>query len=202
MKAKLDVLSNEMWNEFSVRLRSFIARRISNPADVEDLVQDVLYKIYANIHQVSEPAKVYAWLFQIARNAIVDYYRGSDRKLEFRDELPEAAVMDEQFDRAAEEEVLSWLAPMTGELPEKYRQALQLADFEGLTQKDLAEKLDISLSGAKSRVQRGREKLGEVLIKCCHLEFDRAGRIVEWQSKTGDCRYCQIETRENPKSKI
>lgn len=195
------ILSNEMWDEFSARLKSFIARRVSNPADAEDLAQDVLYKIYANIHQLSEPEKVHAWLFQIARNTIIDYYRTGDRKLEFRDELPETAI-GEQFDRAAEEEVLSWLAPMTTELPEKYRQALQLADFEGLTQKDLAEKLDISLSGAKSRVQRGREKLREVLIKCCHLEFDRAGRVAEWQSKTGNCRYCQIEKRESPKSKI
>ena len=202
MNAKSVVLSNEMWNEFSARLKSFIARRVSNPADAEDLAQDVLCKIYANVHQLSGPAKVHAWLFQIARNAIVDYYRNGDRKLEFHDELPETPAIDEQFDQDAEEEVLSWLAPMTNELPEKYRQALQLADFQGLTQKDLAEKLDISLSGAKSRVQRGREKLREVLIKCCHLEFDHAGRVAEWQSKTGDCLYCQIEKRESPKSKI
>ena len=196
------VLSSEMWDEFTARLKSFISRRVSNPADAEDLAQEVLYKIYTNIHQLSEPEKVYAWLFQIARNAITDYYRTKDRKLEFQNELPEtSAVSDEQFDQAAEEEVLSWLAPMTADLPEKYREALEMTDFQGLTQKDLAERLDISLSGAKSRVQRGREKLKEVLVKCCHVEFDRAGRVAEWQSKTDDCNYCRIEKRENPKSK-
>lgn len=185
-----------MWSEFAARLKSFIARRVSNPADAEDLAQDVLYKIYARIHQLNEPEKVHAWLFQIARNAITDYYRAGDRKLEFYDELPETAAVEGLFDGAAEEEVLSWLAPMTANLPEKYRQALQLTDFQGLTQKQLAERLGISLSGAKSRVQRGRERLREVLSRCCHLEFDRAGRVTEWQSKTGDCRYCRIEKRK------
>ena len=139
MNTESENLRGEMWDEFSARLKRFITRRISNPADAEDLAQDVLFKIYANIHQLSEPAKIHAWIFQIARHAIADYHRDGERKIEFREELPDAAA-DEKFDREAEEEVLSWLAPMTAALPEKYRQALQLADFEGLTQKDLAEK--------------------------------------------------------------
>ena len=85
---------------------------------------------------------------------------------------------------------MSWLEPMIGELPEKYRDALLLTDIKGLTQKELSEKLDISVSGAKSRVQRGREQLRENLLKCCHLEFNGTGKIVEYRPKAGKCKTC------------
>ena len=79
---------------------------------------------------------------------------------------------------------------MIEELPEKDREALKLTDIEGLTQRELADRLKISVSGAKSRVQRAREKLKEVLLECCHVEVDRLGRVVDWESKEPDCRYC------------
>ena len=79
---------------------------------------------------------------------------------------------------------------MVGELPEKYREAFLLTDIQGLTQKELSEKLDISLSGAKSRVQRAREKLKETLLDYCHLEFNRAGQIVEYRQRREECQVC------------
>jgi RNA polymerase sigma-70 factor (ECF subfamily) len=59
-------------------------------------------------------------------------------------------------------------------LPEPYRQALTLTAFEGLTQEQLAKRLGISLSGAKSRVQRGREQLKRMLLDFCDREFSHA----------------------------
>lgn len=81
---------------------------------------------------------------------------------------------------------------MMEELPEKYREALHLTEIQGLTQKELAERLNISLSGAKSRVQRAREKLKGVLLECCHVEVDRRGKVMDWESKEPDCRYCTV----------
>jgi RNA polymerase sigma-70 factor (ECF subfamily) len=69
---------------------------------------------------------------------------------------------------------------------------LELTDVQGLTQKELAERLNLSLSGAKSRVQRAREKLKGVLTECCHIEVDRRGRVVDWESRQQDCRYCTV----------
>lgn len=66
-------------------------------------------------------------------------------------------------------------------LPEKYREALELTEFQGLSQKELSEKLGISYSGAKSRVQRGRRKLKQLLEGCCHIEADRYGNIVDFR---------------------
>ena len=72
-------------------------------------------------------------------------------------------------------------------LPEPYREALLLTEYEGLTQQQLAERVGISLSGAKSRVQRGREKLKQILLDCCHVELDRRGGIIDYQ---GQCDCC------------
>ena len=88
------------------------------------------------------------------------------------------------------EEVVACLKPMIDDLPEKYRQAIVLTEYENLTQKEMSQKLGLSLSGAKSRVQRAREKLKGTLLACCHFEFDRLGNILDYQVKDQTCRYC------------
>ena len=87
------------------------------------------------------------------------------------------------------------LMNMIKQLPPKYSEALLLTDYEGLTQKELSEKLGISLSGAKSRVQRARKLLKEMYMKCCHIEFDRNGTIVDVYPKS--CSKCSSETLKN-----
>ena len=72
-------------------------------------------------------------------------------------------------------------------LPEKYGQALRLTEFEGLSQTALAERLGLSLSGAKSRVQRAREKLREALLDCCHVELDRLGQVLHFEPRCAAC---------------
>ncbi|MGK7369329.1 MAG: sigma factor-like helix-turn-helix DNA-binding protein, partial [Candidatus Halalkalibacterium sp. M3_1C_030] len=84
-----------------------------------------------------------------------------------------------------------WLIPMIDELPKKYRIPLKMADVEGKTQQEVADRLDLSLSGAKSRVQRGREKLGDVLAACCEVEFGEEGRAVAYRKREKEnCDNC------------
>jgi RNA polymerase sigma-70 factor (ECF subfamily) len=77
-------------------------------------------------------------------------------------------------------------------LPEPYRDAVVLTELEGLTQRELANRLGISLSGAKSRVQRGRAQLKQMLDECCTFEFDRRGKVIDCtpRAKTG-CDECR-----------
>jgi hypothetical protein len=72
-------------------------------------------------------------------------------------------------------ELLPCVAAMMDALPDAYREALRLTEYEGLSQKELSERLGISFSGAKSRVQRARAKLKQELLACCHFQFDQAG---------------------------
>jgi len=89
---------------------------------------------------------------------IVDYYRKKRDTAEFSD-LPGEGIIDN------DEEIINglvlYLKSMIDSLPDKYKQAIMLTELGGLTQKELAQKLDMSISGAKSRVQRGRNMLRE-----------------------------------------
>ena len=82
------------------------------------------------------------------------------------------------------------LREMIGSLPRPYQEALMLVEIEGLSQKEVAEKLDLSYSGAKSRVQRGRRLLREALVNCCHIELDRRGRIIDYVPRDRLCQEC------------
>src|SRR5260221_14706069 len=102
-------------------------------------------------------------------------------------ELPEMSYMPEdRFDDVVSE-LIPCIQEMIDDLPVDYRQALLLTEYEGLTQRELAERLGLSLSGAKSRVQRAREKLKAMLLDCCHFEFDRLGKIIDYQPRCACC---------------
>ena len=185
------VSTNQVWEEFSAHLKQFILQRVQNEHDTEDILQDVFCKIHSNLYQLKDWDKLSAWVYQTTRNAIIDYYR---RRKIFLD-IPEFNVSSDSDDIAENisNEILPCLNPMINHLPNKYRQAIRLVYVEGLTQKAMAEKLGLSLSGAKSRVQRAREKLKDLLLECCHFEFDKMGNIIEYHHKEHTCCYCKAK---------
>ena len=176
-----------IYQEFDAKLRRFILRRVSDPVAVEDVLQNVYVKIHLHIGDLRSSEKLESWIYQITRNAIIDHY--SRTRLE--DELSE----DLQALDREETDILSDLAAsvhgMLRCLPEKYRQALVLTEIQGLTQIELAEQLGLSISGAKSRVQRARAKLMEAFHDCCHFEFDHLGKVIEYVPKCRKCAQCQ-----------
>lgn len=177
-----------IWNDFAARLGQFIRARVADPAAAEDILQDVFVKIQAKIDQLKDPSKLQSWLFLLARNAIIDHYRARKDTTEIPETLP--AELPERDDEA--DGLKASFRRMIDSLPEPYREAIRLTEFENLTQKQLAERLGISLSGAKSRVQRGREQLKEMLHECCTFEFDRRGKVIECEPRERQsCRECQ-----------
>lgn len=100
-------------------------------------------------------------------------------------ELPDDLSTPEQ-ERNYLAELASCLQPMIAGLPDIYRTALTLSEIEGITQREVADRLGISVSGAKSRVQRGREKLRERLLQCCEIETGRNG-IIGYEVRDNSC---------------
>ena len=68
-----------------------------------------------------------------------------------------------------------------------------MAELENMSQKDIAKKLNLTHSGAKSRVQRGRGMIKQILLDCCHLEFDRRGSVIGYENRKKDCSHCSGE---------
>ena len=191
--------SNLPWQELQGNLRAFIARRVQNQADVDDLVQRVLLQIVKGLDTLRDAGRLHAWIYRTARNVIVDYYRsaGSLREhaagdvadLEAADAPVAAALLDED-DGAALRELATCLAPMLARLSPAAQEAIRLVDLEGATQHEAARRVGLSLSGMKSRVQRGRQELRTVLEACCRIELDRRGGIAAYAARHPDACGC------------
>ena len=163
MKVNLE----KTWNECSARLGEFIRSRVADSATAEDMLHDVFLKYRQHYEELNDPAKLQGWLFLVARNAIIDYYRTRKPTAELSESLP--APWPEETTEI--EELRTIFRRVIDELDVPYRQALVLTEFEGLTQEQLAKRLGISLSAAKSRILRGRERLKERLLDLCHREL-------------------------------
>ncbi len=185
----MPVTTDTVWYQFPERLRRFVQKRVAEPGDADDILQDVFVKIHRRIGQLKDDRKLLAWIYQIARNAIVDHYRDRGGETEPSKALP---VMPAGPTRSsdASREIARCLKPMIARLPPDYREAVSLAELGGMTQAELARRLNLSLSGAKSRVQRGRERIKTMLLDCCHFEFDRRGRVIEYRPKGAECPAC------------
>jgi RNA polymerase sigma-70 factor, ECF subfamily len=180
----MTVASEQLWEQFNAPLQQFILRRVHDPHSTEDILQDVFLKIHTRIDSLHQQERVASWIYQIARNAIIDYYRAQRPTID----VPETLVApDELVSDDVAQELLPCVTAMVNDLPDTYREALHLTEYQGLSQKQLSERLGISFSGAKSRVQRARTKLKEQLLACCHFQFDYAGHIIDYQSRCACC---------------
>jgi RNA polymerase sigma-70 factor (ECF subfamily) len=170
------------WQRHRDALYHFVLRRVQDHAAAEDIVQDILVKAYTRKGTLRDASK-WPWLYQITRNAIVDHYRLQKPAEAMADELMDPRTTEDG--NRAQRELAGCLLPLLEELPEGYREALRLADFEGVTQRETASRLGLSLTGAKSRVQRARKMLRASLLKCCQVELDRRGGVVDYQAREG-----------------
>ncbi len=161
----------DLWKQYQPRLRGFIAKRVRDAHSVDDILQATFLKAYENLPRIRSEDAIGSWLYRIAENVIVDHYR----RRRHHEELPEDIAAPQPPRDYVAELADKCVPPLIAALPEKYRTALMLADIHGLAQQEVARRLDISLSGAKSRIQRGRAKLRASLHECCDIETGRLG---------------------------
>ncbi|MDD9176294.1 RNA polymerase sigma factor SigZ [Aliivibrio finisterrensis] len=172
------------WQNHKAQLRSYVYKRVDDASAVDDILQDVYIKASSNLHQLKSQGSLKGWLYKIAYNTIMDFYRD---KLPY-DELPEDLVAeDEDTVEEARKEMAECIRPLIDELPDKYRIPLCLAELEGVPQQEIADKLGLSLSGAKSRIQRGRVKFRENLMACCDFEINDGGLVTGYSPKKTNC---------------
>ncbi|HVU66158.1 MAG TPA: RNA polymerase sigma factor SigZ [Ktedonobacteraceae bacterium] len=183
----METVTEQAWEAFHTPLHQFIRRRVADEGAAEDLLQEVFLKIHQHGEHLRDARRLEGWIYQITRNLIIDYYRSRRQNM--------ASLEDAQALEAAEElpeddivgELLPCVRAMVLALPAQDRQALILTEYQGMTQKELGERLGLSFSGAKSRVQRARQKLKQELLACCHFELDRRGHILDYQPRCDCC---------------
>jgi len=174
---------NIVWNSFSKGIERYFRQKTKDEDLAKDLLQDTFLKIYLKRDSLADEQRLGAWVHRIAQNSLMDYYRKKEIK-----EPMEGKDFTLPVEPLAYNELLATLVkPFMQQLPEEYREALVLTDIEGLSQKELAERLGISYSGAKSRVQRARKKLKEQFEVCCKIVADRYGNVQDCVPRERKC---------------
>lgn len=175
----------EIWAEYRSALKAFLHSKIADTADVDDVLQDILIKTHKNMGQIRSKDSIKSWLFQVANNSIIDFYRRAGR----RKELKEDDLWFGEDEADIKVELSHCIEPFIHSLPEKSAELLTAIDINGESQKEYAESLGISYSTLKSRVQKARTDLRGLFDDCCHMKLDAQGNLMDYERKEGcgDC---------------
>jgi RNA polymerase sigma-70 factor (ECF subfamily) len=189
----------EIWQQVHDNLRAFIGKRVANDAEAEDILQEVFVRIHRRLDSLNDPRRIVSWVYQITRHAIIDHYRASGKRLERPvglagelEALPASAPVNEPAEDSGERraELAGCLRPMIAHLSQDYREAVTLVELDGLTQQAAAKRIGLSLSGMKSRVQRGRRQLKRMLDDCCLIQLDGRRGVADFEARAPECSPC------------
>jgi RNA polymerase sigma-70 factor (ECF subfamily) len=140
---------------------------------------------------IREEERFTSWLFQVARSSVAEHVRARARHPLPHDSEVELPAPTEDDDREASRSLSACVSLFVARLPSPYREAVTLVELEGLTTREAAEMVGISLSGMKSRVQRGRAQLREMFDRCCEIAIDARGKVTEYAPRAPSCSTCK-----------
>ena len=165
-----------LWTRFAGDLRRYFRRRVDENA-AEDLLQDTFVKLIRGAHSLRHEERLAAWVQRVAHNVLVDHQR------ERHVQTGELDALAPETEQSASRELSGCLSSFVRALPDRYREAATLVELEGLPREEAARRLELSASGLKSRIQRGREQLRAMVLKCCEVEFDRCGGLAAYRKR-------------------
>ncbi len=179
----------EIWEEYKSSLLGYIKKRVADNDDANDILQEVLLKSYQFCSKGKTVLHLKSWLYKITQNAIIDYYKKANNNIPF-DIDPQI----EQNEQSLIGEASEYIKALLKLLPNEYSVPLYMYDLEGIDQKTISEKLNLTLPNTKSRIQRGRVKLKERFLECCSVDFDEHGEMVSFDIKP-QCKELQAEKK-------
>jgi RNA polymerase sigma-70 factor (ECF subfamily) len=177
-------LTEQAYKDIRSDLKSFITSRVGDKDLAEDILHDVFVKVHSNINKLKDSTKLNGWIYSITRNSINDFYKSKKAAAN----IDKLDIKDEVSEKSAAQKMEKSIRTFIKNLPPIYREAVILTDYRGITQTELAKRLNLSVSAAKSRVQRARKMLKEMLLECCHFEFDKFGTIIDYHPRC--CNNC------------
>jgi RNA polymerase sigma-70 factor (ECF subfamily) len=163
----------DAWTAHQAELRGFLRQRAASEAEADDLLQEVFLRAVRRPNGLCGIDSPRAWLFHAARNLLIDRLRLAKDQVPLPDDLasePETAI-------APVDDLAQCLPRVLAELAPQDRDAITCCDIEGMSQKDYAARLGLTLPGAKSRVQRARARLKARLTEACQVRFDANGEV-------------------------
>lgn len=178
----------EVYADFSGRIRAHLLGKVRRKEDIDDLTQEIFMKIHTSLPSLIDEKKLAPWIYAIVRNSVNDYYRkSSDNNIGLDENVSYTDVYADKKDKSG---ILHCLNVFIDKLPQKYREPLILSDIDGVKQKDIAERMGLSYSGLKSRVQRGREMIKDMFIECCGALYSEEGKLIGDHMDHENCKIC------------
>lgn len=165
-----------VFTEYRSILIKYISSKVKDPIESEEILSEVMMKIYDHCEKVEDIRNIEAWLITIARNTINDYFRNSQKQVGF------ALELTDEENAEVLHELEACVPSLIEKLPEKYALPLKAYEIDGVSQKELAIRYNMSESGLKSRVQRGRAMLKSLFQEYC-------GHLVA-EEGCNDCTNC------------
>jgi RNA polymerase sigma-70 factor (ECF subfamily) len=160
------------WRMHESELRGYLVHRLGNSHLAEDMLQDIFIKAMRQGAGFCGLDNSRAWLFQVARNALVDYQRLHREMVEVPEDITAPETHAEPIDALGEcvGRVLTELAP-------EDRDILEQCGLNGMKQQDYARLHNLTLAAVKSRLLRARQRMRETLSTNCQVHFDEQGRV-------------------------
>lgn len=179
--------TDQIWQAYGKEILHYFQRKTQNTQTAQDLRQDVFIRVHQHISKLEDTAKVQQWLSVISRNVLHDHWKREQRLRRTEEQVAAEPLED---DRAFQSMAQTCVENMIGTLPHTYAQPLQWSDIEGFPQQQIADGLGLSLSGAKSRVQRGRQMLKDAIMACCRVELNHRSEFVDAECNSRECEVC------------
>lgn len=177
---------DDIWTRYRSDLKRFVRSKTANPADVDDLLQEISTKVFTGLPALQDPTKVKSWMFQIAQRTVVDFQRKSGRQ---HSRVAQADPLGEEGENPLNG-LERCVLPMVVSLPAETQAALTAVYIDGQPQNVYAQERGLSYSALKARVQRGRTALLDLFEACCSLSFDRPGAVDNCIMKIDSCKKC------------
>jgi len=176
-----DNISN-LFQQHKSKLLIFISSKVKHPQDAEDILAQVFLKLLKQKQSIENPV---AWIYQVTKNVIIDYYRSYRPNDALPEDIIAADNTPDHFQQFSE-----CIKPMVQALDENYRQVIFQADLQGIKQKQVAQSLGLSLSAVKSRILRGRQQLQHLIVQCCPPQLGKQGEVIDFNATENSCKKC------------
>ncbi|WP_028890117.1 sigma-70 family RNA polymerase sigma factor [Tenacibaculum ovolyticum] len=176
--------TNQVWTKYADDVKYFILSKVKDATVTDDILQDTFIKIHTKLHTLKDITKLKAWIFTIARNAIMDYFKSTNKTFELANFETETKIEEHTH---TEKDCLRGILQ---NLPKKYRDPLFLSDIKGLKQQEVATTLKQSLPTTKSQIQRARKLIAKGFMDCCGFILNDDGKLVGEIQDKDDCKVC------------
>lgn len=177
--------TQQVWTKYADDIKRFILSKVKDTTVTDDLLQETFVKVHTKLHTLKDITKLKPWIFSIARNTMMDYFKSTNQTVDF--DIFEAQTDAKEHEHTEKD----CLRAIIQDLPKKYRDPLFLSDIKGLKQQEVADTLKQNLPTTKSQIQRARKLIAQGFMDCCGLSLNEDGKLVGEIQDKEDCKVCK-----------